>query len=179
MDKYIWLLVVIFIFHDMEEIIGIKGWISKNYDDIISKYPKATKILNTYKGISTEAFALAVYEELILLISICIITTITSAPILQGIWFGVLIGFTAHLFIHLIQAGLIRKYIPALITSIISIPSSIWLIVRCYSLLQMSPLLIFGILLGIIGVAVNLKVAHLIMFRYQSLNYKPAQRKKD
>ena len=166
MNNYLWLLVVIFIFHDMEEIVGENEWINKNYDSIVEEYPFARKILSNYLGVSTGAFALAVYEELILLIVICLLASLTHNPILYGIWFGGLVGFTIHLFIHIGQALIIRRYIPALITSIISIPPSIMLILKTAPLLEMSPTVISGIIFGILGVAINLKFAHKLMHKY-------------
>ncbi len=166
MNNYIWLLVVIFIFHDMEEIVGMNKWLNKNYDSIVEKYPFAKKILSNYLGVSTGAFALAVYEELILLIVICLLASITNSAIVYGIWFGCLVGFTLHLFIHIGQAIAIRSYIPALITSFISIPPSILLILKTaplMPLIKMNPAVIAGTIIGILGVAINLKLAHNLM----------------
>ena len=162
MGKYIWLLPVIFMFHDMEEIIGISGWIRKNYSRIVDRFPAAERILSTYKEITTAGMAVAVYEELLVLLIICLLTDLTEIPILPGIWFGVLLGFTLHRFIHIAQAMQIRSYIPALITSILSIPPSIWLVVRSAAYIPMDALIILGIIVGIAGVAVNLKFAHMI-----------------
>lgn len=38
MDKYIWIFPVLFIFHDMEEVIWLSGFIDKNREDIIKRY---------------------------------------------------------------------------------------------------------------------------------------------
>jgi len=168
MDRYIWLFPVIFIFHDMEEIVGMKRFINTSYDDIIAKYPFAENVLKGYRNINTDAFAFAVYEELILLIAICLLAELTATQIAAGIWFGGLIGFIIHLFVHIGQAMLIKKYIPALITSLISIPPSIWLALKCYPLLTMSPVLIIGIIIGISGVAINLRFAHFLMRKFNS-----------
>jgi hypothetical protein len=167
MDKYIWLLVVIFIFHDMEEVVGIKSWIRRNYDRVITRFPSAARILAPYKEITTAGMAMAVYEELILLIIICLLADLTMNQILLGLWFGGLLGFTLHLFIHIAQAILIRSYIPALYTSILSIPPSIYLIVRSVSFIPVSTSSILGIIIGILGVAVNLKIAHVVGWRFQ------------
>ena len=167
MDKYIWLLVVIFIFHDMEEVVGITSWIRRNYDRVITRFPSAAKILAPYKEITTAGMAMAVYEELILLILFCLLADFTGNSVLLGIWFGGLLGFTLHLFIHIAQALLIRSYIPALYTSILSIPPSIYLIAKSVPLLPMEPASIIGIILGVLGVAVNLKIAHMIGWRFQ------------
>ena len=161
MDKYIWLLPVIFMFHDMEEIIGLADWIRKNYSRIVERFPAAERILSKYKEITTAGMAVAVYEELLVLLFICILTDLTYIPLVPGIWFGGLLGFTLHLFIHIAQAMLIRSYIPALITSILSIPPTIWLVVKSAVFIPMDALSILGILIGISGVALNLKLAHM------------------
>ena len=163
MSTYIWLLPVIFMFHDMEEIVGAEKWIRNNLDAIIASHPGAERLLKVYRGVTTTGFAAAVYEELIVLIAICLAADFTDITFFDGLWFGGLVGFTLHLVIHIGQAALIQRYIPCLITSIISLPPSIYLISRCMPLLTFDVTLIAGMIVGIIGVAVNLKFAHRIM----------------
>ncbi len=165
MSTYIWLLPVIFIFHDMEEIVGAEKWIRNNYGSIITKYPRAEKLIHVYRGVTTSAFAAAVYEELILLIVICLAAGLTDISLLDGLWFGGLTGFTLHLLIHIGQAVLIRSYIPSLITSLLSLPPSIWLICKCTAILTFDAPFVIGMLTGIFGIAVNLKLAHILMLR--------------
>lgn len=165
MEKYIWILPAVFMFHDMEEITGIEKWYNKNCDSIISAYPSAAKVLSTYKGITTAGFALAVYEELVILIGICIAASLTDSSLVKGLWFGSLLGFTMHLVIHIVQAALIRRYIPALITSIISLPPSICITWKCCAAAPSGSVFIAGTVIGITGIAVNLKFAHKLMKR--------------
>ncbi len=161
MDKYIWIFPVLFIFHDMEEVIWLPGFIKNNREDIIKRYPIADKILSAYKiGLTTEAFALAVYEELVVLIAVCALAWITRAEWAMGIWYGAFIGFTAHLLIHILQSIAIKRYIPSLVTSIITLPPSIMLLVNTKQ--DMS---IYTVI-GIAGVAANLKLAHMLMGWY-------------
>ena len=61
MKDYILLLPILFIFHDMEEIIGF-GYFFRNNKQLFERFPKITE---AYKDFSTEGFALAVYEEFI------------------------------------------------------------------------------------------------------------------
>ena len=163
MSTYIWLLPVIFMFHDMEEIVGAEKWIRNNLDPIIAVHPCAERLLKVYRGVTTAGFASAVYEELIVLIAVCLVANITDITFFDGLWFGGLIGFTLHLVIHIGQAVLIRRYIPCLITSILSLPPSIFLICRSVPLLSFDALLVSGMIVGIIGIAMNLKFAHRIM----------------
>ncbi len=59
MDKYIWIFPVLFIFHDMEEVIWLPGFIKNNREDITKRYPIAERLLSAYEeGMTTEAFAL-------------------------------------------------------------------------------------------------------------------------
>lgn len=165
MDKYVWIFPVLFIFHDMEEVIWLPGFIKKNREDIVKRYPIAEKLLSVYKeGMTTEAFALAVYEELIVLIVISALVEITKAQWAMGIWYGGLIGFTAHLVIHIIQSIAIKRYIPSLITSIIAFPPSVLLLINTKWDMDISA--VIGILIGIVGVATNLKLAHMLMEKY-------------
>ena len=163
MSTYIWLLPVIFMFHDMEEIVGAEKWIRNNLDPIIAMHPGAERLLKVYRGVTTAGFAAAVYEELIVLIVICCSADFTDVTFFDGLWFGGLVGFTLHLVIHIAQATLIRRYIPCLITSVISLPPSIYLISQCVPLLTFDALLISGMIVGIVGVALNLRFAHRIM----------------
>jgi hypothetical protein len=166
MDKYIWIFPVLFIFHDMEEIIWLPGFIRKNREDIIERYPIAQKLLSVYgKEMTTEAFAVAVYEELIILMGVCALVELTKAQWAMGIWYGGLIGFTVHLVIHIFQSIAIRRYIPSLATSILTLPPSVLLIV--HTKWSMGTPAMIGVVIGIAGVAANLKLAHKIMNSYE------------
>lgn len=138
MEKYIWLFPVIFIFHDMEEIIGFGIWLKRNIEWLDKKYPFVSR---TYKNFSTEGFALAVFEELV--------------------------ACTLHFAVHIGQSIIIKQYIPAVITSILCLPISIWIIVKCITRLQRNgnQLFIFS-MIGILIVALNLKFAQLLMGKF-------------
>lgn len=116
MEKYIWLFPIIFIVHDMEEIIGFGIWLQRNQ-----------KML-------AECFKL--------------------------LWLGGFIACTLHFIVHIRQSVFIRKYIPALITSMICLPISIWIISECISILECKTekIVLFGFI-GIIIVSVNVKFA--------------------
>ncbi len=82
MLSYIWLFPLLFIFHDMEEIIGFIPWLNHNQKFLKEKYPK---IIRQYEQTSSEGFALAVFEELLLCISLCLISIFTNW---YGLWLG-------------------------------------------------------------------------------------------
>lgn len=158
MQEIIWMFPILFIVHDMEEIMGFGLWLKKNRTLLDRKYPK---ISNTYNPYSTEGMAAAVMEELVICLIICIITRLTG---FYGLWLGAFIAYTFHLIVHIGQSIVIKKYIPAVITSIICLPLSIWFIAfsignLSYTITQV----LFYSLIGIVAIAGNLKVAHWII----------------
>ncbi len=164
MDKYIWLLPILFIFHDMEEIVGLGKWLAKNKEMLCDKFPSLRK-LKINDAYTTEGMALAVFEELVLCIAISILSILLNW---YALWLGVFIAYAMHLIIHIVQAMIIRKYVPALATSIIALPLSIYIISRSIALLEFtSGYVIMYSIIGMAVVAINLKFAHHLMYRYK------------
>ena len=108
MAFYLWLFPLLFIFHDMEEIIGLVPWIHLNETLLAQKAPAILKI---HKGITTEGFALAVFEEFILVLSITLLAYFTQSRVLELVWLGGFVAFALHLLLHIGQAIFLGKYI--------------------------------------------------------------------
>ncbi|MDD6038548.1 MAG: HXXEE domain-containing protein [bacterium] len=160
MNEIIWLFPILFILHDMEEIIGLESWLKKNMAFLEQKFPKISK---TFQQYSTRGMAAAVMEELILCIAICVITRFTG---FYGLWLGTFLAYTFHLVVHLFQSIVLKKYIPAVITGMICLPISIWLLVISIGMLHYPCLqvILYGFI-GIVIIAGNLKIAHWIMHK--------------
>lgn len=158
MQEIIWIFPILFIVHDMEEIMGLGLWLKMNRTLLDRKYPKISNIYNPY---STEGMTAAVMEEMVLCLIICIISRFTG---FYGVWLGAFVAYTFHLIVHIGQSIVIKKYIPAVITSIICLPLSIWLIAVSISNLSYSISQVFVYsLIGIVAIAGNLKIAHWII----------------
>lgn len=164
METYIWLFPLIFIFHDLEEIIGLKLWLKRNEKMLAKRYPF---ILKTYHDFSTEGFALAVLEEFIVCIVFSVMAFYTDTEFFRLLWLGGFMACTLHFVIHIGQALIIRQYIPALITSILCLPISIRIISTCISVLECrtEKIVLFGFI-GIIIVALNLKFAQSLIGKF-------------
>lgn len=161
MMSYVWIFPVLFIFHDMEEIIGFIPWYQRNRKILEQKYPK---ISNVYSGTTTEGFAFAVYEELTLCIVICMISMFRNQ---YGIWLGALVACTVHFIIHIIQTLMLRQYIPALFTSMIGVPIGCFLIKKSIEILNYSILsLVIYSAIGAICILGNLRFAHMLMKKF-------------
>ena len=97
MREYILLLPILFIFHDMEEIIGFGNFFKKN-TYLFEKYPQITK---AYRMFSTEGIALGVYEEFIPFFGVSLLTYYFPNKILNTIWFALMLSLTVHFVIHI------------------------------------------------------------------------------
>lgn len=163
--NYIWLFPILFIFHDLEEIIGFGPWYKRNAKVIRERFPKVfMRYEKMFTDYSTEGMALAVLEIFVLSIFVCIITELFSV---QWLWSGFFIGFLLHLVIHVIQSVIIRRYIPALATSVICIPICIiilWKVLSVYNCNAVT--LIFSTLLALVIIFINLNFSHFLMHQY-------------
>ena len=141
---------LLFIFHDLEEIIGMKRFVNRNADMLQRRYPFLYKRMRRF---TTEGFALAVMEELVVFSVLALAALYFDNSLCWNIWFGGFVGLAAHYVMHIGQALLIRRYIPALITSVICLPISVLILYRSYSLIEING---WFVVLGLLIVALNM-----------------------
>ena len=145
---------LLFIFHDLEEIIGMKFFLDRNRETLKQRFPF---VYNRFKNFSTEGFALAVMEEFVVFTLIALAALWFDNQLFWNIWLGGFLGLTFHYVVHIGQAVVLRKYIPALTTSIICLPVSVFILYRCFNeLLGSLSENMLEIILGAVIVAVNL-----------------------
>ena len=162
MREYVLLLPILFIFHDMEEIIGF-GWFFKNNPEIFERFPKITAV---YRDFTTSGMALAVYEEFIPFFGISLIAYYFENDVLNTIWLGLLISLTAHFIVHIGQSIYIRKYIPSLITSVVCLPISVVILIKSSEYLVFSLPTVLILAGSIALMMVNLRFAHWLMHKF-------------
>ena len=157
MHNVFWLFPIIFMLHEMEEIIGFKIWLDKNID-IVKRYNKLSMI---YQNYSNEGFSVAVLEEYLL----CILVTGVSIFFkMYIIWVGTFIAFSVHLLVHIIQSIIIKRYVPALVSSIILLPISVFLINEViYTFRYTFSSIVISSIICIIVMLLNLMFIHKIM----------------
>lgn len=128
----LWFFPLLFIFHDFEEIIFMKPWLNKNRESLTKRFPAiVSKLYGHFDRITAEAFALGVAEEYVI---ICAVTAAAFFTGWYGLWLGLMIAFTLHLLIHCVQAAVVRGYVPALLTSLVCLPPSIWILTKTVTL---------------------------------------------
>lgn len=156
MREYLLLLPIIFIFHDMEEIIGF-DWFFKTNPEIFERFPQIRKI---YDGLTTATFAAAVYEEFIPFFGVSLLAYYFPTRILNTVWFGIFLSLTAHFVVHILISIFIKKYIPCIITSIICLPVSSLILIKSMSYLDFDMMTITCIIITVLAMIANMKLAH-------------------
>ena len=156
MDRYILLLPIIFIFHDMEEIIGF-GWFFRKNPWLFDRFPK---VMNNYLGFTNEGFAIGVYEEFIPFFGISLLAYFFPGKILYALWVGIFLSLVGHFFIHIGHAIYIRKYIPCVITSLICLPLSILILIKCLPFITFDVVTISFIVVGLLMMILNMKLIY-------------------
>lgn len=151
------LLPLVFLIHDAEEIIVRRRWMDRNADEVMLRFPWSEPMLTHLKAQSTRGFCLIVAEEFLLLAFgvVCMIY-VSALPVAALMW-----GFILHLFVHIGQGILLRRYVPGLITSIILLPY-ILLGIRVLTLEFSAFTNLILAVAGLFIVALNLLVMHRI-----------------
>ena len=159
MKEYILLLPLIFIFHDMEEVVGFCWFFRKNpwlYD----RFPK---VMNAYRGITNEGMAAGVYEEFIPFFGVSLLAYYFPSKILYALWFGIFLSLAGHFIVHIGHTIYLRKYIPSFITSVICLPVSVNILLRCARTMTFDAVTVIAIVVSILLMMANLKLAHALV----------------
>lgn len=159
---------IIFMIHEFEEIIGFKSWVTKDGPWIAKKYPKTAKQITLYERMSVPSFALAVLEEFALF-SIATILALTLQW--YSVWIAVFAGFSIHILIHIGQWMVVRKYIPIVITSLLSLPYIAWGGYKIFSEFTVSMIVISSVI-GTIVLMANLRFVHKLALQYDNIREK-------
>jgi hypothetical protein len=115
----VWLFPIVFMFHDFEELILFEPWLKRNAPEIRSRLSGRlpafiTKQIDAVLVKTTAEFALPVYL-------IFLLTAVSSFLAVEYHYYGLFLlastVFCLHGLMHLGQALLLRRYIPAVVTS--------------------------------------------------------------
>lgn len=160
MKEYILLLPIIFIFHDMEEIIGF-GWFFRKNPQLFRKHPKLT---NAYREFTNEGFAIGVYEEFIPFFGVSLLAYYFPGAVLNALWYGLFLGLTGHFAAHILICIYVGKFIPSVITSVICLPVSILIMVKSAAFLTFDTQTVILTVCAVLALILNMKIDHKLMF---------------
>lgn len=127
---YYLLFLIVFTMHEFEEVLFLTKWLNKNGNILKNKFRKRP-INKIVKEMDEVKFGLIVLEEYLLLLGSLIYVVLTDKNI---IFVGVVIGYTFHIIVHIIQALVAKRYIPGLSTGIISGGISIYIAYKMINL---------------------------------------------
>ncbi|WEV71719.1 HXXEE domain-containing protein [Bifidobacterium sp. ESL0790] len=165
-----WILPIVFILHDFEEMILVPAWKRRESGS-------ASLIERRAFGVTTDGPALCsgVAEEMVVLVVVSIVCELAGNTTL---YLASCVAYTFHLSVHIFTCPLVFGYIPGAITSLIEMPFMIWLIISywridrsgmpVYLLWQVAALLVF---------AANLMLIHKLMPKVQVILLNYAQSK--
>ena len=155
----VWMLPILFILHDFEEMIFMPLW-KKRYRQKLETFRKP------FFGSVTQgsAFAVGVFEEFIILVFISGFCQITHNSLF---YLSFVIAYTAHFIIHYIMCLQFRGYVPGVVTVTLELPIVLMIIFHYWpsdiSLLSVIVYLFIAMALA----CTNLKVMHQIMPKIQ------------
>lgn len=104
--------------HEFEEILYLPKWFDHHKNLLISRVPRFAVFFVGLK-VNHHKFTLAVFIEFILVYVVLFISIVFHKPFLLSV---LIMAFSIHLLIHIIQSILIRKYIPSLLSSLLLFP---------------------------------------------------------
>ena len=161
MREYLLLLPLIFIFHDMEEMVGF-GWFFRNNTELYKRFPKTLK---NYIGFTEVGMSIGVYEELLVFGGAALLAYYFPSRMLYAVWFGFFMALAGHFVIHIGHTLYIRKYIPSFITSVISLPLSVIILVSSAKYMTFDWITVLGIIVSILVMISNFFLIHEVMHR--------------
>ncbi|MFD1956350.1 HXXEE domain-containing protein [Paenibacillus thailandensis] len=122
----VWLFIVVFMLHDLEEIISVEPWLNRNRERVQKMLPRWIGKTDRILRITSAQFAFAVLLEFIVFIPF----TYMAAE--NGRYFVFLAFnclFLLHVFTHAAQSMILRRYTPGVVTAVfVVLPYTLYLI---------------------------------------------------
>jgi len=163
MSFLVWMLPVIFMLHDFEEIIMVEVWDKRLHDRIMTKFPKRRPFgLGVAYAWQTPTLSIAVAIEFVLF---SLISYLAVAYQNYFLWFSVYLGLLLHMvIIHILASVWFKGYVPGVVTSAILLVPSVIYLFKAQAILKFDALtLLLAGGIGIALLAVILPVLHAFM----------------
>ena len=121
----LWLLPLVFVIHDGEEILTMPRWIAGHrplLDRIAHESPAARRVVANLPT-TTAQVAIAVAVELAVFLLATGLLAVDPRPGFALYFYAAVLGvFTAHSLTHLGQTALLRAYTPGVVTAVLLVP---------------------------------------------------------
>lgn len=135
LSHLIWLFLVVFMFHDFEEIVMVEGWVRAKKARIRQVVPPSLmKLMAPSFSMTTAQFSVAV-ACIFAVLSAAVILTVTTLSVGTYLPFFLvcLHVMFLHVFMHIGHAVLLRTYTPGVVTAVaLVLPYSIYTYFRLF-----------------------------------------------
>lgn len=168
----VWMLPIIFMIHDFEEIIMAEVWGKRYRKEINTVWPKRQPFgLNYIHNFQTPTFSIGVEVEFLLFSIISLFSLIFQSYFL---WYGAFLGLLLHMvFIHMLVCIRFKNYVPGVITSAILLLPGIWFLFTSVKLLHYGvEAILSACLLGTVMMIILIPALHKLMGSWSKWLYK-------
>lgn len=160
-----WILLVLFIIHDGEEVLYLPKWVVDNapaLDALEKRFPLLQKLLPLLRQNNQKQFSLSVLLIAAILGSICAAAAFfPSTGWIQNIFLGAVVIFTVHLIGHIMQSIALKQVVPGAITSVLVFFPSVLLWQRQLDIVRVN--LGYSLLISLSGAVILSPVFPLIL----------------
>ena len=163
MNFIVWMLPVIFMVHDFEEIIMAEVWDKRFHERIVKLFPKRRPFgLGEVHRWQTPTLSVAVAIEFVLFALISFLSVVFQNYL---VWFSAFLGLLIHMVvIHILVCFWFRGYVPGVVTSAILLIPGIFYLMKAQAILNYDTLtLLLAGGTGIALLAVILPLLHRFM----------------
>lgn len=119
-ETLMWMLPIVFMLHDFEEIVLMPPWLRRHGDEAIRRFPFARGMVRRVTGLSGSGYAFAVALVFVAIVVVTLISVLADYP---ALWAGTVGVLALHFLVHIAQALAWRGFVPAILTSV---PGLIW-----------------------------------------------------
>ena len=134
--QMLWLLPIIFVIHDGEELLTMPGWIASHQQELdqLARMSEVAAKLTRSLPTTTTQVAIAIGFILLLFIAVTVGASMSGK---RGFWVyayaSLLGGLFLHVFTHIAQAILVSGYVPGLIGAVAAvIPGTLYIYKRLF-----------------------------------------------
>ena len=149
------------ILHDAEAAATLRGWMQRNESGLAKRFPRFEKLIRHFGRLDTLAFCIAAIEELLIALLIIAFLIVLEYDCVVWVFVCLYMAIWVRFIVHIILAVVIRKYVPGLITSIITVAYMACVSMPLYIYFQWYDIVLFA-LAGTIFMVANIIVAHRI-----------------
>jgi hypothetical protein len=157
MGFYLWLLPVLFMIHEFEEIFMIEAWSSRYQEKINRIWPTKKPFGLDYAGNHiTARIGIGIFCEFLLVIVICLLCAIFQN---YYAWYGFLVGLVLHPLLHLSVCIKFKGYVPGIITLAIVFIPGVWVLYQANTILH------YGVIEIVLSAVILYVIEGLFTFR--------------